>query len=322
MMKSFKQLLFYFLIVFGVFVFSLVCHLAVQEVWAAPCCARSSAAPFLILGDDELQYSFGFSANRVVAETSNERTTYFLPEELVDQARTLRLDGATLLSDRAQVGISLSGVRRSVRAYSEEHSSFQIGDTRLSFGYEFLTNWNYSPWRPTGYLFSVVTLPTGRSNFDSVLPNFADVSGNGFYSVSMGGIFLKRWNTWDAFFMTEVHYSFPRNFENFTGKFQVIPGLGGSLGGGLGWSPGGGSLRLGMRVQPRVDQPRLIPSRDLSGVRKSWASSCDTGFDLSYLIGSNKTFMVSYTDQTLLGIAQNSNLNRTVGLSFQHRWER
>ena len=293
-----------------------------QESTAAPCCARSSAAPFLILGDDELQYSFGVSSNRVVAETSNERRAYFLPDELVDQARTLRLDGATLLSDRAQVGVSLSAVNRSVRAYSEQHSSFQWGDTRLSLGYEFLTNWSYSSWRPTGYLFSVVTLPTGKSNFNSVLPNFADVSGNGFYSVSVGGIFLKRWNTVDGFFMTEVHYSFPRTFDGPTGQFQVIPGGGGSLGGGLGWSPGGGAFRLGMRVQPRVDQPRLIPSRDRVGVKKSWASSCDTGFDLSYLIGSNKTFMISYTDQTLLGIAQNSNLNRTVGLSFQHRWER
>lgn len=306
---------------FGLMILSLVFLRSPQSI-AAPCCARSAAAPFLILGDDEMQYSIGLGSSHAVAEAADDRRTYFIPNELYDQARTLRLDGAMLLSDRAQAGLSLGMVNRSVRVYDESHSSFRLGDVRLSLGYEFLTNWTYSPWKPTGYVFSVLTLPTGRSNYDSVMPNFADVSGNGFYSLAVGGIFLKRWNTLDAFVMTEVHYSFPRVFENFTGQFQVIPGMGGSLGGGVGWSPGGGAVRLGMRVQPRVDQPRLIPSRDLVGTKKGWASSCDTGFDFSYLIGSNKTFMVSYSDQTLLGIAQNSNLNRVIGVSFQHRWER
>ncbi len=296
-------------------------ELSFQKAWSAPCCARSAAAPFLILSDDEAQFNLGFSAVDSVADVTDK--VYFNLPGKSDFTSQVRMDGAILLSDRFQAGASAALVGRSVSSNSKLSSGLGLGDLRLSFGYEVLPSWSYSVWKPQGFLFSVITLPTGRSKYE--LGNgysSADVSGLGFYSGAFGAIFLKRWNVVDAFFLAEFHYSVPRVFESGLVSTHVVPGFGASTGLGLGWSPGGGALRVGLRIQPRMDQVPLrqgVPELQNS---PSLISNCDTGLDLSYMLGSSETLMLSYTDQTLLGYAVNSNLNRVLALNFQHRWER
>jgi hypothetical protein len=293
------------------------------EVDAAPCCARSAAAPFLILGDDEAQFNFGLSFADTVAAANSNGSVYFNDPQDTDRASNLRLDGAVLLSDRFQAGASLVLVGRSVTSSAAEHSAWGLGDIRLSMGYEVLPSWTYSVWRPQGFVFSVLTLPVGRSLYEATPQSTpADYTGNGFYSASVGTLFTKRWSTWDAFLIGEMHYGLPRTFNAAAGLLTVRPGWGGSLGVGGGWSPGGGSLRLGLRAQPRMDQARSIEGLGPSPSSTAVISYCDTGFDLSYMLGGQDTFMLSYTDQTVLGSAVNTNLVRSVALNFQHRWER
>jgi outer membrane scaffolding protein for murein synthesis (MipA/OmpV family) len=54
----------------------------------------------------------------------------------------------------------------------------------------------------------------------------------------------------------------------------------------------------------------------------AFVTNCDVGLDASYLLTPLTTMMLSYTDQTLLGPAANSILNRMLGVSVQYRWER
>ncbi len=288
--------------------------------WGAACCARSAAAPFLILSDDEAQLNVGVSGVDAVAQASDEQV-YFRNPATTDFTSQLRMDAATLVTDRWQVGASVAWVGRSVGLSSNPDFRFGLGDVRLSLGYEVLPNWSYSVWRPQGFLFSVVSFPTGRSKYEKQ-DTAAEVTGLGFYSVGFGGIFLKRWNSLDAFVLGEFHYSLPRRIENGLASETVVPGVGASAGLGLGWSPGGGALRVGLRLQPRIDQ--MPKGQAFSGIQESarWISNCDTGLDLSYMVGNTETIMLSYTDQTLLGYAINTNLNRVLALNFQHRWER
>ena len=306
------------------FAFSIIAFifgLESDRAWGAPCCARSAAAPFLILTDDEAQLGFGVSGVDAVADVTDK--VYFRAPNTTDFTSQFRAEGAILLSDRWQMGASLALVGRSVLPNSNPNFTLGLGDTRLSFGYEILPAWSYSVWKPQGFIFAVVTLPTGRSKYEKWdRYSDPDVTGLGFYSAALGGIFIKRWNSIDAFVIGEFHYSFPRTFTNGFVSEAVIPGFGASTGFGAGWSPSGGALRVGLRVQPRMDQlPRsqgVLVSQNPSG----WITNCDTGVDLSYMLGNSETIMVSYTDQTLLGHAMNGNLNRVLALNFQHRWER
>lgn len=306
--------------------FLIVCVLALtisDRTWASACCARNSAAPNLIVGDDRAQFNLGLAVGGVVAEATSEGAAIFGSPQASDWLRTYRLDGTILLSDRWQVGLGLAFVDHDVAQGELSDSGSSFGDTRLSLGYEFLPAWTYSPWKPQGFLFAVITLPTGRSIFEQQGLLAGDVTGNGFYSLSCGAFFLKRFGHWDTFAVSEVHYSLPRAFQDSHGfEFQAYPGFGGSAGAGGGVSPGGGAVRLGLRIQPRLDQPQLIPAFHRQDMRAEVAMTCDLGVDMSYLLNPTNTVWLSFVDQTLLGPAMNSNLNRILSVNYQHRWER
>jgi hypothetical protein len=309
------NLLFGFILVLSFFSFE-------RQCWAAACCARNSATPSLIVGDDEAQINFGVAFGNSVARTMSNGVTVFNPSNVSDMSRNFRIDGAMLLSDRLQVGAGGSVVQREVVHAATAESAIGIGDARMSVAYEILPIWNYSSWKPQAYLFSGVTLPSGRSIYESQNNTRSDVTGNGFYTFSLGSLWIKRWTVWDVFLLPEIHYSLSRTFDYFGDSIGVSPGLGGSVGLGFGFSPGGGNTRLGLRVQPRMDQPRSFSDQALMPSEQSHAMSCDVGLDLSYLLGTTDTMMLSYTDQTWVGPSKNTNLTRNFALSFQHRWER
>ncbi|MFZ9595759.1 MAG: hypothetical protein ACO3A2_06730 [Bdellovibrionia bacterium] len=293
--------------------------------WASACCARAAAAPFLLLGEDQAQVSWGVSQSELVTRVRPDGRRISQRPGYVDRIQNSRLDVSFLLSDRWQMGLTLPWVRSSVERTTKWDSFSGLGDLKVSLGFEVLPLWSYSSWKPQGFLFTSVSLPTGRSAYESQSPVAADVAGTGVVSVAFGGLFLKRWHFWDAFLLQEVHYSFPRTQLMTDESMSFFPGWGGSLGLGAGYSPGGGNLRFGMRLMPRADQGVLRKVESAFGVNRTedpWMVSVDWGVDASYLLGSSDTLMLSFTDQTLLGPAQNSNLSRMIALSYQHRWPR
>jgi hypothetical protein len=197
-----------------------------------------------------------------------------------------------------------------------------MGDSRIGAGYEILPSWSYSVWKPQVFLYAGLTLPTGRSKYEFQKASLSDVNGNGFYSLSIGSLVVRHWGNWDVFLIPEIHYSAPRTFGSPVGDIQAYPGFGGSLGIGGGWSPGGGDLRVGLRVTPRLDQATVTVTSFSEPQSEGVLSVCDAGLDASYMIGSTNTLMLSYTDQSLIGIASNLVLTRSLSLNFQHRWER
>jgi len=317
-MKQYKR--FGFNAIFPVLLLALSC--LSRPSWAAPCCARNSATPMLIVGDDEAQINVGTALANAVADTAADGIPIFHSPNTSDVSQTFRLDGAVLISDRLQLGTSISVMNHSVSDFGVTDSTFALGDARLSVGYEALPAWSYSEWKPQIFLFSLVTFPTGRSKFESQKPTSSDVTGNGFYAVSVGSLVVKRWALWDMFLVPEIHYAIPRTFQTSSGSLSSMPGFGGSFGLGVGVSPGGGDLRLGVRVQPRLDQAATTTNAGITSFGAGMLSVCDTGLDASYLFNTTDTLMVSYTDQTLLGVATNLPLTRSLAINFQHRWER
>jgi hypothetical protein len=292
-----------------------------QAIWAAPCCARGSATPNLVVGDDEAQISFGFSHASVAAEVGDGGRPRWVSRDYSEFNQNLRMDGAILISDRWQLGAGLSFVRHSISAEKEVAATTALGDSRINLGYEVLPYWNYSAWRPQGYLFTSLNIPTGTSMYNYTNPLGSDITGSGFFSLSVGSLLLKRWSQWDAFLIPEVHYAVPKRFTKDGDSQFVEPGFGGSIGLGGGFSPLESAFRFGFRIQPRFDQPRN-GSFFQNNSKAGWITSCDVGLDASMILGATDTVIVSYTDQTWIGPARYSNLNQTFAINLQHRWER
>lgn len=294
-----------------------------HSVIAAPCCSSSAAVPSVVSGDDEMQMTFTTARSTVIGDVSDEGRPVFRSADDSEISQTYRLDMARVFDDRYQGGVSLPVVDHEVNRLSSHHQSMRFGDIRLTGAYEAMPEWSYSSWKPKGFGFFQLTLPTGRSIYDSQEIGAVDSSGQGFYRFALGGLFTKNRGAWDFYFIPEVHYSFSRTFGNSDGGevTRVAPGLGSSIAVGAGFSPHMGNLRIGFRLQPLFSQSKKIDSslgKSETAKQEVW----DTSLEAAYLLTEAWTVLSSYTDQTLLGPARNSTLSRTFSLGVQHRWAR
>jgi hypothetical protein len=292
-----------------------------STAFASPCCAGSSATPALMSGDERIQMSLLTSRSTVIGDAPAHGIPVFRSASDDEVTLTHRLDAAVLLDDRWQVGFILPVVQHSVRNHQVNETHTAPGDLRFNLGYEALPEWTYSEWKPKGYVFTQLLLPTGRSIHETTMLSAADASGSGFFTAALGTLLIKRWSSWDAQLLPEVHYSFARRFQ--AGTLQVTPGWGMSftLAGGYSIGP----FRVGFRLQPLLNQAQHFEffSDDLvrtasTARRLLWT----TGTELTYLHSDHWSMSATYTDQTLLGPAYNTTLSRSLALAVQRRWMR
>jgi hypothetical protein len=302
--------------------------LSVPNAGAAPCCAGSSAIPAIITGDDRAQFAASYAYGTVIGDAPADGLPVFRTASDSETTSVFRLDGALLLSDRWQAGLGLPFFSRSLARAGTEASANRMGDVEADVAYEVLPEWSYSKWRPRGHLFFGGAIPTGRSIYESELPGLVDATGKGFYRLQFGGVLTKRWTLWDVSLVAELHRSIPRTFAATPASpdsTRVDPGTGGSISVAGGVSPGGGNLRVGLRVQPNWNSGKSVRAGE-SRRDSSRTQTVDTALEMTYLAaeenGGTWTVFGSYTDQTLLGPARNATLSRTFAMGVQHRWDR
>lgn len=284
---------------------------------AAPCCAGNAAAPAIISGDEQAQLSVLVSHSSVIGEVEGEGEPVFWNGDQHVVTQTVRVDGAILLSDRWQLGAMIPMVQQDVQSSGVGNTGTALGDIRLNAAYEALPEWSYSSWKPRGYVFAQLIVPTGNSVYDSTDLGMVDAAGNGFYTVALGSLLVKRWSSWDASFVPEVHYGFRRRFSEE--GITVNPGVGASALLGGGWSRG--AFRVGARVQPQYSAPKQTTT-DAGQSMSIYQFAWNAGVDLTYMASDEWSITGSYTDQTLVGPAVNTQLSRTFALMLQRRWDR
>lgn len=289
------------------------------SAYAAPCCGGSSALPSLLTGDDRAQVQTSASFGSVIGDAPAAGIPVFRAVGDNEHTVITRLEGAYRWFEHFQTGFSLPAVGR-IRAVNQQtHAAWGLGDVQISAAYEVLPEWDYSVWRPKGFLFAQMTFPSGSSTYDARQAYQLDSRGRGFYSAGIGTALLKTWSEWDAFFNLELHRSFDRGARLEDGtQISLQPGWGGTATLGGGWSPGSGSLRVGVSLSPVWEEGIDVTGDVNSRGTDQWV--WNLGLQAHYLISDEWTVGAQYTDQTLLGPAQNVSLNRTLGLTVMKRW--
>lgn len=303
------------LLVFSLFLFSFG-----KFGFGAACCGGTANIPSLISGDDSAQISTTLISSQVVAEAPVGGGIKYRKNNDRETAQTLKLDGATLFSDRWQMGFTIPITRRARSRGPAEASASGLGDISLNVGYEALPDWSYSYWRPKGIIFLTTTLPTGSSIYDARELYRIDSRGRGFYSLSAGALIIKSWGLWDASLVAEAHHPFSRTITNEAGELNLKPGWGTSGSFGVGVSPLNGDFRIGLSLSPSYESP-VATEGIVSGQGEKvvlWTSTAQ----LSYMVSDLLSMSLTYSDQTLIKASDNSALNRTVGFLMQKRWER
>lgn len=294
--------------------------LGASALRGAPCCGSTANIPNLITGDNQTQLTSSLSYSRVLADVNPQGVLKARSDSDREIAQSLRLDGATLLSDRIQAGLTLPMVRRSRERNDNQVEAMGLGDVSFQVAYELVPEWNYSDWRPKGFLFAGGILPTGGSTYDSQLLYAIDSRGRGFYGASLGSLWLKALGNWDFSILLEGHRYFSKTRATDLGDLLLTPGWGFTQSLGLGFSPWGSAIRLGFSLSHSTEDP-VQTSGVFQGKGEPtvlWSSAVQVG----YLASNDLSFSVNFSDQSVFGSSTNTALNQSVGVMMQKRWER
>ena len=303
----------------GLSVFLLVCGLSMQAV-SAPCCGGSANNPSFLTGDDRFQVTSAVALSSVLAEAPVGGGLKTRSENDSEQSQVFRIDIASLISDRSQLSVTVPMIHRQRSRGVNEASGTGFGDLTVSASYEVLPDWNYHPWRPKGFLFVGGIVPTGGSVYESSELYAIDARGRGFWGASLGTFLLKSWSSWDVSLLMELHRFFNKERITELGILKISPGWGSQQMLSMGWSPGGGTVRLGVSLA-RNSESAVATSGVMEGLGAPtvlWTPS----FQIGYLVSPDLSLGVSVSDQTLLRSSENTALARSVGFVMQKRWER
>ncbi|MFM8315996.1 MAG: serine protease spb1 [Deltaproteobacteria bacterium] len=289
-------------------------------IWAAPCCGGTANVPSLISGDDSAQVSATFLYSQIVAEAPVGGGIKYRKSGDNEIAQTLKLDAATLISDRWQMGLTVPITRRARVRGDNKVSSSGLGDLSLNVGYEALPSWTYSSWRPKALVFLSATFPTGGSIYDATQLYRIDSRGRGFYSLSAGSLILKTVDIWDLSLVVEGHRAFSRTVRNESGDLILNPGWGISGTLNVGLSPMNGDFRLGIALSPSYEDP--VSTEGIFSGKGEKISLWTSSLLVSYMASDLVSMTLTYSDQTLIRASDNSALNKTIGILIQKRWDR
>src|SRR5690606_9431328 len=128
------------------------------KIFSAPCCNQAGGVSALITADEAAKISLaaGLGSFGSEAQASGEITERSSSET----KQMLTLSYSRILSDRLQAGASLPLVHRMRTDAGQEYAATSIGDVKAVLGYEFLPEFQYSSWRPRGYLYAQMSFPT------------------------------------------------------------------------------------------------------------------------------------------------------------------
>jgi hypothetical protein len=284
------------------------------HLFAAACCGGGASFPSLILSDDQAQVGLSSSYSRVVGDVPSHGIAVFRSSEKKESNLTYAIDASGIFYDRWQVGAQLAVIRHSYETSKNNFSAWDFGDAAATLGYEILPEYAYSIWKPRGFLFMQAIFPTGKNVYESKMPGAVDAGGKGYYSLSIGSFLIKSWHEWDTSLRCAYVHSFPKKFNLSDGsQIWVRPGYLMNAALSLGYSPGKSLWRIGMGLNPSY-----TAYEKSKNYRLVWNST----FDLSRILFSRWVTGLSYNDQTLMGPAKNTTLERGITFFLRYRWER
>lgn len=283
--------------------------------FSAACCGGGFATPSLITGDDKALLTATYLNSRI--DTDVYSNGIWQKRKGDDISQTYKIEAARVFHDSFQYGFSIPLQTRE-RSGSLGEASTGFGDVALQMGYEYLPDWDYNPWRPKGVGFLTLTLPTGKSVYETEDSLALDSRGRGFWALGIGSAFTKSWTHWDANSTIEIHRSFEKTVNNTQINGKIRPGTGASLSFGSGYNMR--DLRLGGSVSWNYEDPIEVENETSQASAQRFATGtllASYVFPESHWAGT-----ISYADQTWFGSPTNTSLSKSFSLSIQKRWAR
>lgn len=288
-----------------------------KELIGAACCGSSSGLPSLITGDTRTQVNFSMTRSKLLGkQLSNFKDTIWTSSGK-SKTQKIFIQGSYLFDNYIQVGLGLPYFFKQSYENKTKKTNQHKGDIELQAAYEALPETFYSNWLPRVFLFSKITIPTGLSLYENITYDNVEITGQGYTSLSLGALLLKKTSAKDFQFMAEVHKGFNKRFKER--KLTLNPGFGASALFSIGYSPNKSPWRWGINISPHYESSKVLTFSNKS-FKTDYEFYWDSTLSGSYLYSQYTSFNFSITDQTIFGPAHNTSLSRTFALNVQKRW--
>lgn len=287
--------------------------LSLPSLGSANSCCGQSPASFTVLSLDQIvsvntAYSYIESQGRML--NSDE---FYLWDSKKRRVHSLQLNIAGTIADRQQYFISTALLNGSYQDSRENGSAQHLNDTQLGYTYEILPEYSFSYWRPVVYLSLMANLPTGNSIYDeSKLSEGADVTGHNQWGLGVGLTLRKVYFPLTLTFQTRTLRLFEKDF----GNLQVSDFYDSSLALLANYATSFSNIALNLGVTTNHLSARTISP---GGTSQSLLNSTII-LGLQKVFDDNWSAGLNYSDQTLVGPAKNSILNRTVTLNMNYNY--
>ena len=280
---------------------------------AASCCGQSSAGiPLLSLGQKYF-LSLSLSKTQALGRVFNDGS-FLVWEDQQRRQDIWQIGLGTSLSDLSQVFLQTRYHQNHFQDAFGDAQSTDFGDTNLSYLYEVLPEYEYSPWRPSLYLGTSLAFPTGRSiHAGDLLGEGAGVTGFDQWGLGLNFSARKWLYPLEVLVQYSYMYLWGRNF----GSIQVSSSISQQLQMQVLWQSNWWNLQWGLGIQHQSLGPRK-----LSSANSSTATSEFTSLQLSLIRSFTERHAVSlnFTDDGWLGPARNSLIQQSFTLNWSQNF--
>jgi hypothetical protein len=281
-----------------------------SKVFAAACCGGGAGQANILTEDYQARFSIAGMNSAVTHSADNQGDISKRLNGDKEVVETISLSGSYMISDYWQVGAVLPYTVTSREKGLLSERSKSTGDFKFNVGFEFMPEFSFSLWKPRGFLFIEQTVPTTRSIHNSRRKLQTDSISKGFYTTSVGFLFKKKWSFMDLTFTSEYHRGLSRSFRG--GSVKINPKGGYSSSVAVGNASLVNNVRFGGSIMyAKEDGYEYEELLDNGQSKYHW----ELGAVVSYGMGGYAVDLV-YTDQSYLGVSKNTNLSKSLGISF------
>ena len=269
----------------------------------------------IITADNKMEMSLGYSFRKDIGQTNKQGYSTLNSNQIKDESQTIDLGIHYQLLEYWQLASRVSLKSKDIKKSGKAESETGLGDIDLQATYEYLPEYSYSLWKPRGFIYSKLTIPTSKSLYDSESTLYTDVRGAGLYSFSVGHFHLKKWGEWTLKFSTEVARFFGKTYPNYKLEdyHKVLVPM------GVGYAPENSDFSFGVNDTFSYQTPKKTSGSISSTSQKEYF--WELGFFVNYMHNRESLWSLSYSDSSLVGNSVNSPLYRTVALSYSYSLE-
>lgn len=284
------------------------------SAFANSCCGQNPSSFVILSQGQTLSVSSALALIHSEGRVLDNSKEFYIWKNKKRDIQAWQFNVAGTFGERHQLFLNTSLLQGTYQDNYASGTSQNWSDSLIGYSFEILSEYSFSYWKPVIFVSALVNIPTGHSIYDGAqLSEGTDVSGHNQwgtglgitlrkvifpFSITLQGKSLKiLGKPFESVRVSDFYDSSAGVLINYATPFWKI------------------STNFGLSYN-HLSERRIAPVNLTSGS----SENTTTLFGLQRPIGAAWNMGMNYSDQTLLGPARNSILNRSVNITLNYNY--